>query len=309
MSQVASRAIACIGVLLLLVGAFAPEARAAEGRKLVLGRISSEPRKHIDRLRAMADYLALRLADHGISGAEIVIVDNIAAMRELFSQGKVDLISETAFTALDLSVNGPARPLLREWKKGVAQYHSVVVVRKDSGIDRLEDLRDKKFAFEDSGSTSGYFLPRGALENAGLSLVPLGDPRESPPKGALGYSFAGGEINVIAWVNRGLADAGAISNLDWEDPESAPALLRNDLKILYETRPVIRSVMLVRRSLEPSLVQEIEAILLDMDQSDGGRAVLKKYFKVSRYDRVEGGAGQGWTEARTAWQRSRETGH
>lgn len=306
MSKFAMWIVAGLGVMLLHNVLALPVAFADDGRKLVLGRISSEPRKHIDRLQAMAEYLASRLAEHGVIGSEIVVVDSVDAMRELFRNGNVDLISETAFAALDLSEDGPAEPLLREWKKGVAQYHTVIVARKDSGIAALEDLRGRKFAFEDPGSTSGYFLPRQALEDTGLDLHKLDNARQAPPEGKVGYSFAKGEINVIAWVNRKLADAGAVSNIDWNDPESAPASLRNDLKIIYETRPIIRSVILVRRSLDAGIRKEIGNILLRMDQTDDGRAVLAKYFKVSRYDRIEGEALDGWAEALRAWRRNRE---
>ncbi|MDH3229402.1 MAG: phosphate/phosphite/phosphonate ABC transporter substrate-binding protein [Alphaproteobacteria bacterium] len=288
---------------ILLGLAVAPAHAAESGQRLVLGRISGEPHKHLDRLRAMADYLAVHLADSGISGVDVLITESPERMRSLLQEGKVDLFSETAFVALDFMNDGTARPLLREWKKGVAQYHSVVVVRKDSGLESLNDLVGRKFAFEDPGSTSGYLMPRAALEDAGLKLWQLPDPRNPVPDGAVGYSFARGEVNVIAWVNRGLADAGAVNNLDWIDPETAPSGLKNELRVIHETEPVIRSLILARPSLDDALCDRIKAILETMHDSDEGRAVLKMYFKVARYDRLEGDALNGLETARTIWRR------
>ena len=193
--------------------------------------------------------------------------------------------------------------MLREWKNGVAEYHTVIITRKDSGLKTLSDLMGRKFAFEDIGSTSGYLIPRAALEDAGLRLLPLPDPRNPVPDGSLGYSFAKGEINVVAWVNRGLADAGAVSNLDWMDPDTAPAGLKNELRVIHETEPVIRSLILARQSLDDGLCEQIKAILESMHDSPEGRAVLSEYFKVARYDRLEGDAMKGLEAAHSIWRR------
>ncbi len=292
-----------LAAIMLLATAIAPAALAEPGQRLVIGRISDEPHKHLARLRVMADYLADQLADHGIAGVDVVIADSAGRMRSLLQEGRVDLLSETAFTAFDLIEAGAAKPLLREWKKGVAHYHTVIVVRKDSGLRTLADLEGRKFAFEDPGSTSGYLVPRVALEDAGLRLRRLPDPRNPVPAGILGYSFANGEVNVIAWVNRGLADAGAISNLDWMDPDTALPRLKSKLRIIHETEPIIRSLFLARQSLDEDLSERITAILQSMHESPEGRETLKKYFKVARYDRLEGDAAKSFESARAVWRR------
>lgn len=287
----------------VLIGLAAVPALAAEsGQRLVLGRISGEPRKHVRRLQAMADYLSFHLAGNGIAGVDVLVVESPERMRRLLEAGSVDLFSETAFAALDFMQNDVATPLLREWKRGVAEYHTVIIARKDGGLRELSDLNGHNFAFEDPDSTSGYMIPRVALEAAGLRLQELADPRSASPDDAVGYSFAGGEINVVAWVNRGLADAGAISNLDWSDPDSAPAALRNDLIVIHQTEPVVRSLIMARKSLDGDLTARIAAILESMHETSEGRAVLKKYFKVARYDRLEGDALRGLEAARAVWR-------
>ncbi|UCH73559.1 MAG: phosphate/phosphite/phosphonate ABC transporter substrate-binding protein [Rhodospirillales bacterium] len=299
--------ILCALVALVLAGTTAaPAAMAESGRRLVLGRISNEPHKHMEQMRAMAGYLAEQLADQGVSGVDVVFAESPTRMLGLLHEGRIDLFSETAFVALEFISANMAKPLLREWKKGAPEYHSVILVRRDSGLTALSELVGGKFAFEDSGSTSGYLMPRAALEEAGLQLAALTDPRNPTPDNMLGYGFAQGEINVIAWVNRGLADAGAISNLDWEDPDTAPARLKDELHILHETEPVIRSLFMARRSLDDELCARISALLEHMHESPEGRAVLKKYYKVARYDRIEGDARTGLEAARAIWRRHRE---
>lgn len=289
---------------LVAVGVSAQPAAVAEsGQRLVIGRLSNEPHKHLLGLRAMADYLAAQLADQGIAGVDVAFAGSPAQMRRMLDDGRVDLFSETAFMALEFINDGTVKALAREWKKGVPEYHSIVVVRNDSGLTALTDLVGRKFAFEDPASTSGYLLPRIALEDAGLRLLHLPDPRNPVRDGMTGYSFARGEINVIAWVNRGLADAGALSNLDWERPDAAAIPLMNDLRVIYRTEPVVRSLFLVRKAVDERLSEHIAFILESMHETPEGRRVLKEYFDVARYDRLEGDALKGLEAAHRAWLR------
>jgi len=299
------RTIEGIAALILVGAAIAPACVADPGQRLVIGRISDEPHKHLESLRSMADYLAPRLVDLGVTGIDTVIAESPARMRSMLQEDRVDLFSETAFIAVEYMSEGIVKPLAREWKKGVAEYYTVIVVRKDSGLEALSDLVGRKFAFEDAGSTSGYLLPRIALEDAGLQLSQLPDPRNPVPRGTLGYSFAQGEVNVIAWVNRGLADAGALSNLDWTEADPAIAPLKNDLHVIHKTRPVIRSLFLARQSLDDRICDRIAEILFAMHETPEGNEVLRKYFKVARFDSLEGDAGKGLEEARKAWLRLR----
>ena len=66
---------------------------------------------------------------------------------------------------------GVADLLLREWKQGVAEYHSVFFTRRDSGINGISDLPGHIMAFEDPGSTSAYLIPRFTLEQNGIALA------------------------------------------------------------------------------------------------------------------------------------------
>ncbi len=190
-------------------------------------------------------------------------------------------------------------------RRGWGVYWTMFVVQRDSSYQTLADLDGKKWAYPDAGSTSGYLLPRIALEDAGLQLSQLPDPRNPVPRGTLGYSFAQGEVNVIAWVNRGLADAGALSNLDWTEADPAIAPLKNDLHVIHKTRPVIRSLFLARQSLDDRICDRIAEILFAMHETPEGNEVLRKYFKVARFDSLEGDAGKGLEEARKAWLRLR----
>lgn len=258
--------------------------------RLVIGRISSNVRKHWPRLDAMATYLSSELAAHGVSGVDVKMVDTVEEMRELFRTGQVDLVSETAFGAIELTIDGSAEMMMREWKSGVASYHTVIFARRDSGIESLDDLVGRNFVFEDRGSTSGYLVPRAFMARSGFDLVEIEDTLTRPPTGAIGYAFADDENNVVNRVVRGFADVGAISNLDWADEDEVSETDRLELVAIHETDPIIRSVMLVRSTLDPAVKSTLSRVLGQMHESEAGMDTLKEYWKVARFDHIEGPA-------------------
>ena len=162
--------------------------RLVNGNRFVLGRISEKPSNHFERMRALADYMAVQLAPDGITGVDVVMVDSLEEMREMLASGGVDFMSETAFMASELVDAGVAELMLREWKQGVAEYHSLFFVRADSGLKDIADLPGHSIAFEDPGSTSAYLVPRVTLNWPVSNCCPWPTPGVTFRRGWLAMS-------------------------------------------------------------------------------------------------------------------------
>ena len=91
-------------------------------------------------------------------------------------------------------------------------------------------------------------------------------------------------------VLSGEAAAGAMSNLDWSEAEDFTEADRRNLIIIHVSDPIIRSVMLVRSSLDPTIKARLAAILERMHETEAGLDTLEQYSKVARFDRMEGDA-------------------
>lgn len=299
------------GLCLVFVGVFlsctysgrdvrkeAQEEAASRNQRLVIGRVSDNPKKHYKRLKPMVDYVAGQSKDLGITEGSVLMARSNQELIQYLKEGKVDWVTETPFSAIIFSEKGGAEVMLRKWKKGVPEYHCVFIARKDSDVNSLSDLNNKKIAFEDRGSTTAYFVPIAVLKDEGLDLVELSSPREKAPAGKVGYAFAGGELNITTWVHKGLTDAGAYSNLDWEDPDDTPEAFKKDLKIIYRTKSFPRAVELLRKDLDPKLKKRIKQILLKMHEDPAATDVLKAYSKTNRFDEFEGEAKKGLGEVR-----------
>ncbi len=280
------RLLALTAALMLTVTSAAASREVPRGQTLVIGKVSDKPRKHYKRLRPMLDYAVERLADQGIRAGEVVMARDNEEMIELLRSGQVDWVTETAFSALRYVDDAGARVLVRKWKKGVPEYHTVFITRRNSDIHTLSDLTGRRLALEDPGSSTAFFLPVGALLDTGLTPQEL-PRRDAPvPHRRVGYTFAGGEINITAWVARGIVDAGAYSNIDWADPDHTPRAMRENLRIFHHGEPIPRAFEIVRGDLRPGLREALRRVLLDAENVPAGRRAMQAYQSTTRFDAI-----------------------
>ncbi len=262
----------------------AEEQVAARQHTLVIGRVSQDPVKTLPRLQELGAYLAGQLAPLGVTGSEAMVARSNAEMLMLLQSGQVDVISETVMSAFMYAETTGAELLMREWKRGVSSYRSILFTRSDSGIETIDDLRGRVIAFEDRGSSTGFLIPMAMLRQHGLEAVELPAPGIAPPPGKVGYVFVGTEINIAAWVTRGMVDAGALNDGDWEDVERTPDGLKDQLAVFHQSRDIPRSILIVRGDLESELRDSLQRALAGMEHDPAAEPVLELYYGVARYD-------------------------
>jgi phosphonate transport system substrate-binding protein len=263
----------------------APEVRA---HTLVIGKVSSNPRKHYLRLKPMVDYVAERMGALGITRGEVLMARDNAQMIQYLREGRVDWVTETLYSAVLYERAGVAESVLRKWKKGVAEYRTLFFTRMESDIRTPADLRGRRLGLEDPGSTTAFFEPLMILRDEGLEAVPLSGPRVAPPPDKVGYALAGGEINLATWVYKGLVDAAAYNDLDWNNPDHTPEALRRELRVFHAGEPLPRAIELVRSSLDPRVRTRLIELLLAAAEDPEARSVLWSYQRTSRFERIDG---------------------
>ena len=123
---------------------------------LILADVNEDVAESVEDFQPMADYLAANLSDFGIKEARVVVAPDEAGMTEMLKNGETDLYFDSSFAAATVFHDAGAVPLLRRWKDGIKEYNAVIVVRKDSGLESLDDLKGKTIAFEEDDSTSGF---------------------------------------------------------------------------------------------------------------------------------------------------------
>jgi phosphonate transport system substrate-binding protein len=269
--------------LVLCLAWAAPAASASDGHVLVLGRISDDPKAHYEQLKPLLDYVVPRMADVGIREGRILMARDTQQMQSYMRRGRVDWVTETTAAAMLLQQRSGAEPLLLTERDGVSSYRTVYFAHRDSGIASLDDLAGRSIAFQNRSSTSAYYIPAMELLERGMRLEILLSPMDRPAPGSVGYVFARSELNLSSWVHKRLVDAGAMSNLDWQDERRVPASFKRDFVLFRETPPYPRALEMVRGDLEPRIKRRLREVLLAAAEDPDAREALLRFFKTTRF--------------------------
>ena len=297
MSRKTTLVIAIVGVIWVLLAACQktstaptaapiPVATLLPDQILALGDVSDDPAGTIEDFQSMADYLAGQLADLGIRQGKVVVAPDLETMMNYLGTGRVDLYFDSPYPALTVYKEIDAHPLLRRWKKGVGEYHTVIAVRQDSGITDLEGLLGQIIAYDEPVSTSGYLLPKSYLIGLGFQVTEKASATGAVAADEIGYVFALGEENVLAWVLEGKTTGAAIPSGDYEDFD---ADVRSQLTVLARTPTVPRHIALAQPGMDEALQARIVELLLSAHQTPEGRAALETFERTSQFDALPQG--------------------
>lgn len=254
---------------------------------LVLADVSGDAAWTIEHFQPLANYLAENLAEFGIQQGKVVVTKDLPTMMEYLETGEVDLYFDSPFPALEVYEKIDAQPLVRRWKGGRSEYHTLIVTSKESGITDLDGLLGQALAFDHPASTSGFLLPKAHLALNGFSAVEKDDVSGQINDDEIGYVFAYGDENVLAWVLQGKTAGAAIPNHDYENLDSEQ---KNQFVILAETPSVPRHIALASPEMEPELKEEIISLLLEIDQTPEGKSILETFEVTSKFDKLPQGS-------------------
>jgi phosphonate transport system substrate-binding protein len=281
------RSLLTAAVLLCLLWWPPPQAAgrttARDQHVLVLGRISDDPKAHYEQLKPLLDYVIPRMAGVGIREGRILMARDAQQMTSYLRRGRVDWVTETSGIAMQLAQRAAARPLLLTERDGVSSYRTVFLARRDTGIDDLQALRGRSIAFQNTSSTSAYFVPAAEILARGQPLSLLLSPHDRPDEGTVGYVFARSELNVSTWVHKRLVDAGVMSNLDWNNPTRVPPSYRRDLVIFHQSGDYPRALEMVRGDLDPEVRERLAQVLREASQDPDAREAMLRFFKTTRF--------------------------
>ena len=254
---------------------------AAEGRVLVFGRAQDDAVRAIRDRQEFVDYFAKKLAPVGIAGGKILVVDNLHLLAQAIKENKVDLFHDTPVPTMVLARQTGTVPILRQWKYGEAEYESVILARKSSGIVALSDLEGKVLAFDEPHSTSAHVIPRMLLAEKKMKLVHMTSTGGAKPK-AVGYVF-GSDGSATNLLITGRVDAAATSLREFNElrPE-----IRDMLNVVGKTMSVPRLLISVRKDIEPRLFKALREVLLNMDSEPEGQQVLRRQQKTTKIDEI-----------------------
>jgi phosphonate transport system substrate-binding protein len=265
---------------------------------LTIGRVADDPTKYQKVLKPLLDYVVGRTQDVGITDGSVLMSKDIGETVQLLKSKKVDWITAGIVSALIYHDKTRAEIPLRTWRDGTSVYRTVFFARQDGSYKSLSDLKGKRVAFQDPHSTSAYFIPLAILRGSGLRVIQVSSPTQKINSNEVGYVFAGTELNISTWVQRGLAEAGAYNDQNWLHPQHNPEVIKKDLKVFYQHQPIPRMVEVFRADLDPKIKTRIREILVQAEGDPAAQDALKSYSDTTKFDEFKGEAQAGLDEVR-----------
>ena len=251
-------------------------------RVITLGDIDAEdPVKKLKRFTPLANYLAEHLSDQGIEQGRVVIARDIEEMGLFLRNGTVDIYFDSPFPTLAVQDLSGSEILLRRWKNGLVSYSSTFVVRRDSGITRVDEFVGKILAVEEPASTSGFLLPIGTLIQRGFVAKEVAGPESAVSPDQIGYFFTGDEENTFELILQGKVAGGGVSYADYDElPAEQKALI-----LAFDTTVTVpRQLVSVGSGLDATLVSKVRELLMALDKSDEGLQILDGLKKTKKFD-------------------------
>ena len=223
----------------------------------------------VKKWEPLADYLAKEL---GLP-VETVFRSSYREIISAFSNGEMDICLTGAFMYVLTRQETDIRPLVRRKKFGTSSYHSLVIVRKDTGIRSIGDLQGKIFAFTDKESTTGYLLPVAMMKQSGISDL---------EKYFSEVIYTGNHDSVLLAVHTRSADGAAMSSTRWR-PEN-PKIL--DLRIIWKSAPILLGPFSVRGGLDRKLTEKIKKAFLKIGKTPE-TADLSAHIQIEGFEEAK----------------------
>lgn len=171
---------------------------------------------------------------------------------------------------LDIAFLGPAsyvkltkaygkRPILGAVEvNGRQTFHGVIIVRQDSPLRGLRDLKGRTFAFGDPNSTMAHLVPRSLLLQAGVG-----------PNDLAGSKHLSNHDNIALGVLAGDFDAGAVKQDIYERYRD------RGLRTLAVTPEIADHLFVACSALPHATIKAARAALLGLGNEPGGSAILR----------------------------------
>jgi len=244
-----------------------------------------------DRLKRYESFQKLLQEKLGIAVKMFPAADYAGVMQGL-AAGQLDAteFSPSAFAGTWLDCHCVEPVVVPLEKDGSIFYIAAMVVRKDSGINSIDDMKGHSLAFTDPNSASGYLIPSATLRAKGIDLA------DGKYFSRVGFS-GGHEQGVVAVLNRQY-DACVVWTSGQGDQSTgfSRGVLRSmvdkgmlkmaDVNIIWRSAKVPNGPWAIRSSLPPGLKQEFRDFMRDLPLSH-----------KDVYDSVEQGTGVGYQDA------------
>jgi phosphonate transport system substrate-binding protein len=207
----------------------------------------------------LVDYLNARL-----EGAKLVLIGpkNHEVLEGSLASGIYDLALTSPLQTVRSTEHG-YRVISK--KADDSKFYGIWMVRRDSGIKTVGDLKGKKVCYPSRTGVAATILPKHFLKSHGLDVV-----RD------VESFYTNSQEATILQVHAGKVSAGTVREFFWQDFQQKHPNEAADLEVKWKTQPLIDQAVIVRNNLPQAVTDRIAALLNGLHETDEGRAILSQ---------------------------------
>ena len=232
-----------------------------KSKSFTIGAIPDQDPEKLQRLYSkLADYLTAEL---GVPVVFKPVTDYTAAVTA-FRVGDLDMVWFGGLTGVQARLQVPGAQAIAQ-RNIDAQFHSVFIVNKNSGIAPIKDLKDLSllkghtFTFGSESSTSGRLMPQYFLKQAGVNLEDF--------KGKPGFSSS--HDSTLQLVTAGTYEAGVLNEQVWLSRLKSKEVDLSKVQAIFRSPPFYDYHWVVNPSVKArygaKFIPEVQAALLKLD--------------------------------------------
>ncbi|RME64686.1 MAG: phosphate/phosphite/phosphonate ABC transporter substrate-binding protein [Nitrospirae bacterium] len=227
--------------------------------KVAIGAMIS-PKETIKYYGQLADFIGKKMGKR----IELIQRKTYSEVNELIRKQEVDI----AFVCSGPYVEGReafgmeaiAVPLVN----GKPYYYAYFIVRKGSGIKKLEDLKGRTFAFTDPLSNTGALVPKYILSRMGYS-----------PEGFFSkviYTYS--HDNSILAVSKALVDGASVDSLIYDYYKKNRPGFVSKTEVIYRSEPYGIPPVVVPPNTPRAIKTKLKEVLFNMHKDPEGKKIL-----------------------------------
>ncbi len=210
--------LAAISLTFVANGAFAQKTL-----ELGVGLFQPDKEKNDATYKPLADYLSKKLGQP----VRLRTVDTWEGLAKSLAAGETDLSLMGPWGYVLANHQAGAEVISTILYDGKPEYFAIMVTGPKSGINSIDDMKGKTFAFGDKGSTSGYLIPSHEFFKRGI------DPEKYFSKVINTKHQA-----IETQVTRGELDAGADYNRNRDAMIEQGLIKAADSRIIWTSAPL-----------------------------------------------------------------------
>ncbi|MBL8067393.1 MAG: phosphonate ABC transporter substrate-binding protein [Armatimonadetes bacterium] len=273
--------------LAFLFGCSAPSGSASNGTSAKNGgspgvlHIALSPSEDSEKMAVGFEPIRAQLAKDLEMDVKVDRVTDYSSVIEAQRAGKVDVAWYGPLSMILANQEAGAEPILIGQEEGKSTtYFSMIIVPANSPAKELKDLKGKKIALVDPGSTSGNLVPRMAVLKATNATAEefFGN-----------VAYAGSHDAALLSLVNGNVDACAIQDITFNAKCASKEIDESKFRVLWKSDPIPQSPIAVRKDLDPQLKEKIVQSFLAMDSKGvkmdvPGVGDFQKFHRVTMDD-------------------------